>query len=586
MKKRNILALITASMMAMTALAGCGGDSETSSEESKESSTTTATNSGEESEADSDSPWQKFDDVKLSYLHCWNGTPKYPSDQYGNDVATAIRDKIGVTVEYEGINMSEVEKLNLMFASGDIPDIVNAPYWGGDGGETAVIKKAATEGRLAAIEDLLPNYPNISDCYDVGIVSQNYLENDLEPPEFEGHRYLIPQQTPGDENGVTHWAYGIFVRGDVPEALGIDPQSIKTSDDLYNFMVAARDYGFKDVNGNDCIVATTYHEGWDYSGYQANFTEKKYTSYTLQDDGTVVYDVFNDNWMEKNLFMWKLVNEGLFDKECFNCTDAQADEKVGNGTALMASAQYGVIVNSTKITGLYDSNPEMRYIPIGPLNYADGSQLKQLETMGRSGSPVLFFPTDCENLEAALTYIDYVNSEEGTILVKYGFEGDTFEYNEEGQPRWVDSILERKASGDTSYEDELRERGINFIYGCFYTGDTSYTMFGENNPGDADAAVQEIEDYKLLRPIERLEGYPLTGLVNQYENYETVSQFAFQGTTQEDYQQRAFFAATEEEARQILQDYRDYLTSQEGGIFEDYMEFVNEIAKSRDDVLF
>ena len=50
-----------------------------------------------------------------------------------------------------------------MAMTGDIPDIVTAPYWGGDGGETAVIKKAATEGRLAAIEDLLPNYPNISE---------------------------------------------------------------------------------------------------------------------------------------------------------------------------------------------------------------------------------------------------------------------------------------------------------------------------------------------------------------------------------------------------------------------------------------
>ena len=53
------------------------------------------------------------------------------------------------------------------------------------------------------------------------------------------------------------WNYGVFVRGDVPEALGIDPTSIKTTEELLDFMQKAKDYGFKDVNGNDCIVATT-----------------------------------------------------------------------------------------------------------------------------------------------------------------------------------------------------------------------------------------------------------------------------------------------------------------------------------------
>ena len=89
--------------------------------------------------------YKKFDDVKLKMLVCWNGGFKTADDQYNNEVATAIRDKIGVTVEFEGIMMSEAEKLNMMFASGDMPDMVNAPYWGGTAGETAISKKAGVE---------------------------------------------------------------------------------------------------------------------------------------------------------------------------------------------------------------------------------------------------------------------------------------------------------------------------------------------------------------------------------------------------------------------------------------------------------
>lgn len=572
--KKRVISIILATLTAASALFGCGV--ETAEGPRTESSADTTSSPGAA---------EKFDDVRLTMLVCWNGGFKTAPDQYNNEVATAIRDKIGVTVEFEGIMMSEVEKLNLLFASGDMPDMINCPYWGGDSGETAVVKKAGVEGRLLPIENHLPNYPNLANAYDIGIISQSYLENDLDYPGFNGHRYILPQETPGDDNGVTNWCYGVFVRGDVPGALGIDPASVKTADELYDFMVRARDSGFKDVNGNNCIVATTYHNGWDYSGYSINFAYKKFTTYVKGEDGKYTYDILTDRWINQNLFIWKLVNENLLDKECFKHSDAQADEKVGNGTALFASAQYGAIVNSTKLTGLYNSNPEMRYVPVGPMTYADGSPLVQLEYNGRGGSPAVIFPTTCSNLDAALTYLDYVNGEEGARLCQYGIEGDTYTMNSDGQPRLNQDILERKRIGDVSVDDELRAKGIGYILGRTLQADSRYTWWGETNAGAADAADPDIDAYKKLRPVERVDGYPLTGLVNKYENYEDVKKLAFEGTTMADYTQRAFFAETEAEARAILKSYQDYLTTSQNGVFLDYLDFVNDCANSRDDIL-
>lgn len=575
--KKRILCASLAALMAASALAGCG---QTQSSDSKAKTT-----SGSSSGAASSDGSKKFDDVKLTMLICWNGGFKTAPDQYNNEVATAIRDKIGVTVEYEGIMMSEVEKLNLLFASGDMPDIINTPYWGGSAGETAVVKKAGVEGRLLPIEDLLPNYPNLSNSYDIGIVSQSYLENDLDYSEFGGHRYILPQETPGDDNGVTNWGYGVFVRGDVPKALNVDPTSIKTADQLYDFMEKAKEHGFKDVNGNDCIVATTYHTGWDSSGYSINFSDKKFTDYVKKDDGTYTYNDLTDGWIDRNMFIWKLVKNNILDKECFKHSDAQADEKVGNGTALFASAQYSCVVNSTKLTGLYSTNPEMQYVAVGPMTYKDGTPLKQLEYNGRGGSPAIVFPSTCSNVDAALTYLDYVNSEEGARLCQYGIEGDTYAMNDAGQPRLNQDILDRKKSGDTSVDDELRAKGITYILGRTLQADKRYTWWGETGAGDADSADSNIEAYKKLRPVERIDGYPLTGLVNSYKDYDTVKKFAFEGTTRDDYTQRAYFAETEDEAKSILKDYQNYLLTSENGIFADYLEFVNECAKSRDDIL-
>jgi len=208
-----------------------------------------------------------------------------------------------------------------------------------------------------------------------------------------------------------------------------------------------------------------------------------------------------------------------------------------------------------------------------------------LELNGANGCGVNIFPTTCSNIDAALTYFDYVNSEEGARLSQYGIEGETYAMNGKNQPRLNADILERKQSGDTSVDDELRNKGINYIYGRLSQINKSVTWFGEGNPGDADAAAPESVEYAKERPVERFDGYLITGLVSQYPDYNTVKHFAFEGTTKDDYTQRAFFAETEEAARGILEDYQNYLLTQENGIFKDYLAFVNEVVNTRDDIL-
>lgn len=588
MKKKIIAALLAVGLVMSCAACGTTPSSSSSGSTASggEASTSSTASTPEESGTGSEGT-AKFDDVRLKMLVCWNGGFKTAADQYNNEVATALREKTGVTVEFEGIMMSETEKLNLIFASGDMPDMINAPYWGGSAGETEVIKKAGVEGRLIDIKDEFPKYENLACAYDLGVVSQKYLENDLDYAGFEGARYILPNETPsGSVESVTNWVYGVFVRGDVPEALGIDEKNIKTTEDLYNFMKAAQEHGFKDVNGNDTIVATTYHEGWDYSGYQKNFANPGINGdYILNEDGTVQYKQLTETWIDQNLFIWRLVNEGILDKECFKHSDAQTDEKVGNGTALFASAQYNSVINSMKVTGLYDSNPEMRYTWVGPLNFADGTQNHQIETNGRSGSPAMIFPTTCSNLDAALTWLDYVNSEEGARLCQYGIEGDTYEFNAEGQPRMTAELTARYNENSEAVNEELREKGINYMLGRTLLADKRMEWWGEKGAFEADAENELKKAYKEVYPVEIMDGYPLTGLAANFDRYSEVAEFAFEGTTEKDYRERAYFAATEDEARQILVDYQEYLKTSADGLFEEYLTYMAEAAAERDDVV-
>ncbi len=584
--KKKAMALLMAVAMAAGMLAGCGGGTQTASGDAAGGAKTDENGAVEYYTDEDGNKYQKFDDVKLKMLVCWNGDFLHADDQYNNDVAKAIRDKIGVTVEFEGIMMSEAEKLNMMFASGDMPDMVNAPYWGGTAGETAIIKKAGAEGRLIDVKDKVPNYPNIKDCWDVGVISQKYLENDIDDPSFNGARYIIPTEVSGSVEDIALWSYGVFVRGDVPEALGIDPKSIKTTEQLVDFMKKAQEYGFKDVNGNDCIVATTYHDGWSYDDYLQSYKEKKLTHYSLDENGNVTFDKLSQNWVDQYMVIWDLVKSGIMDKECFTTSDDMAKEKVGNGTALFTCAQYGVTIDATKQSGLYDSNPEMRYTWVGPLNYKDGSPLTQIEADGRSGSPAIFFPTTCSNIDAALTWLDYVNSKEGMRLISYGFEGDTYELNEEGQPRMTAELTERYAVEPENVKKELRQRGINYMPGRTYVAKKNTKWFGESGPFEADALDPNLVEYRKERPVEILKGYQIDALAPGFEGYQEFAEWAFDDVKEKEYKERAFFAETEEEARQILEEYQEYLRTNEDGQMQKFLDYLTEQSKTRDDIAY
>ena len=66
---------------------------------------------------------------KLKILHNWNGSN-------GSDAITpveeVIKEKTGVTLEWEYTKGSETEKVNQIFATQDLPDIYTGPAWGGE----------------------------------------------------------------------------------------------------------------------------------------------------------------------------------------------------------------------------------------------------------------------------------------------------------------------------------------------------------------------------------------------------------------------------------------------------------------------
>ncbi|MGO4374048.1 ABC transporter substrate-binding protein, partial [Paenibacillus sp. MCAF20] len=165
-------------------------------------------------------------EVTLRVLHNWNGSTGSEVDM--TPVEEVIKEKTGVTVEWEYTTGSETEKVNAIFATQDLPDIYTGPAWGG---ELDGIIKAANEGQLVDFSDKLDKYPNLAKSIAKENVPPALYEKAIDA--YDGKKYLLLQNQPATDADGIDWLYGFYVRKDIAAQIGVDPQSVKTKDDFY-----------------------------------------------------------------------------------------------------------------------------------------------------------------------------------------------------------------------------------------------------------------------------------------------------------------------------------------------------------------
>jgi putative aldouronate transport system substrate-binding protein len=542
--KVRLLSLVAATSMLLTVFTGCSSKKE---------------------EAPANSEGVK--EAEITMLFAWNGgAGQVPEDQVNNPVAKKIKEKTGVTMKIQTITTSETEKLNMMFASGDIPDLVNAPYWGTTGGEGLAIKKAAVEGLIMPLNDLVGKYPNVQRMMNEGI-AKDFKEFDLEPKEFNGNKYIIPQQTPRSDADIISWAYNVWARKDILDALKVNPADIDSSEKLYELMKKVKDGGFKDSNGKPVITAGAWGNGWDYGSFLTSFTRQSISGFKNV-DGKLVSWEFDPLEDQKALYMRKLVAEGLFDPEAFTQTDTVAKEKMATGRVAIFGGHYPALRDFMSST-LYKSNPEMKFVAVGPLKDADGKGRVQIEKKGRGGFPAMFIGKNSKNADAVLKVIDYINSDEGLLLATYGIEGTHYTMVD-GKPKYTDEWSGKKKDDNKAFVNE----GLVF-YTNLIGADPRNSMWPEESDPDYEAA-------KAATPLLIVDKVSANYLTRSYPKLQDFRDKTAGFDWNKEFQ-KAVFAKSDDEALKILNDYREKL---KGAGIEEYVKYVEDEAAKRTDIGF
>ena len=310
--------------------------------------------------------------------------------------------------------MAEAEQFQLMVAGGEYTDVVCKAVDNYNG----TVDQAIEDDFLIDLKPYIPeNMPNLSRWF------QQYPELPKQLTSEGGAIGAFPKlyKEPSDISS------GGMIRADWLEDLNLEAP--KTYDDMYNILNE-----FRDKKGATAPLAIAMPSGVQselLAGY--NISGGFY-----QVDGEIRYGAVQPEFKDYLTMMNKWYSEGLID-ELFltNSYESLVDmSPVLNGTC---GIWYGTAAQAISYMISSSADPNMRITGVTNVT-PDGSMAHVGESGTVFDSHLWSITTVCQEPEVICQYIDYVYSEEGTLLANYGVEGETFTYVD-GVPRLTDLVL-------------------------------------------------------------------------------------------------------------------------------------------------
>jgi putative aldouronate transport system substrate-binding protein len=506
-------------------------------------------------------PGTANEQVTVKVLHNWNGSAGAATDM--TPIGEVIKAKTGVTVQWEYTVGSEVEKVNSIFATQDLPDIYTGPAWGG---ELDGIIKAAKEDQLVDLTGKLDKYPNLSKALAKENVPPALYEKAI--GGINGKKYLLYQNQPAKPEDATDWLYGFYVRKDIAAKVGVDPQSVITKTDLYNFLKKIKDAGLKE-NGLPVVPLGGFSNGWAVGIGNTMFYGSDYID---KGDGTIEHILFNKAYEDYTLYYRKLISEGLLDPETFTQTDPLAKEKITQGRIAVLAAHYPAILDASK--EYVQAHPGSDFVPIGPLERA-GAEPNRPADLGIQGNNVTAITKKAKNVDAALRLLDYLASDEGALLVRYGIEGTHWEMVN-GKPvakkEWFD-----KFTADSTGKLKKNE-GISIGYEDMTGQERSNSVGGGDIWADPARVANMDNARKILRPngISVISAYNAADIISKSPQWETLKPSMDQIG---DVWKAAIFSKSDEAALKVINDLRGQMNKTG---YPEAIKYTNENLKGKE----
>ena len=462
MKRRKLISVLLAATMMAAMFAGCGSDA--ASTDAKENA-----DGADSTEAGGVKEFTAFFAVPGSEIND------------DNEIQQIIADKTGVKVKETWLTGQTAEEaVGMMITGGELPDFIC-----GGSGQSQLYDADV----LVALDDYLDDYPNIKNFFTQQQWDQ--LRQD------DGHIYWIPQfsNIKGEEKVCTHNDEAFWIQARVLK--WADYPEIRTMDQYFDLIERYNEANPTMEDGTENIPYTILCDDWRY--FCLENAPQFLDGYP--NDGSCIVDpetltVIDYNTTDTAVKYFQKLNEeyqkGIVDPESFTQTYDEYIAKLSTGRVLGMIDQWWDFAytagDAIKQAGLDAQGCD--YIPL-PITI-DESVKNQWHCSGGvlNVSDGLAITTSCEDVEAALQFVDDLLSQDIHNLRFWGVEG--VDYNVDDNGEFYRTEEQRTRAVDTAYK---ASHTCTYSYFPQYSG-TSDDGINANKPdGQANEFFDGLNDY-------------------------------------------------------------------------------------------
>lgn len=328
----------------------------------------------------------------------------------------AVEEKTNIRVKWTiPADGTESEQFNIMINSNDYPDLIFnfTNYY------TAGLEHALDEEIIIPLDDVIQNYmPNYLSRVNVSADRQKRVKTDT-GIHAAIYKILSMKQSP--------WG-GQTIRKDWLDDLGLGIP--ETYNELHDTLVA-----FRDQKGAEKPMKLG-NSGDNFNYVMAGGFGAANTM--MQRDGKVYFGPMLPEFKQYLETMSDWYDEGLIDRDFPSANPFDDSDWYNNKTGY----QFG-FANVGTYEEVGGRSEDTDYLTIGiagpVLNKGDVNKFGIWADDVAAGSVIT---TQCDQVEICARWMDYLYSDEGAVAIGFGKEGETFFFDEEGNPTVMAEALE------------------------------------------------------------------------------------------------------------------------------------------------
>lgn len=335
-----------------------------------------------------------------------------------------MEEMTNVHINWTTVNQEEqAEKYGTLIASNNYPDII---YAGDDypgGFEVGIEDGVVYPDMDGLIKKCMPNY--------MSLLAQS--DEARREATADSGKMLVCRNITGTFNTVeAEGTYtGLAYRADILEDLGLDVPT--TVDEWHDALVAAKEAGISKPFELSENGASPLCNSW-------GVMSEAIRPYLQLDGDTVVCSQYQEGYGEYLKTMRQWFEEGLIDPN-FTTFNFYMDTpaSVNNNETLLYSNVISSFAGNSYAQYNMVENKEAYLQPISAPPLKEGESVVQGANRQIANNPV-YITTSCEDPELAAKWLDFQYSKDGILLNWYGIEGETYEFDENGEPQFTEMV--------------------------------------------------------------------------------------------------------------------------------------------------